>query len=629
MLIYLIKKHNNDQHSRALDDDDRHDELVGHARVIGRLHGLVCGSGVLANALGDRVVRLLHALPALVAIHRVVAAGDRRDAAQLERVDLVLQAVDILDARLRRGVAAVHEAVEADLAQAVAARQLEQREHMVDVRMHAAVRQQAEDVQRRIKPLALVDRAHQRFVGEEVAVLNGLGDAGQLLIHDAARADVGVADLGVAHLAVRQADVQTGGADIGHRVFRKDLVQIGGLRRLDGVALLLIAVAEAVHDDQRGRLLGAFRLLGRGLAGRGLFRSRGLLGGSRLFRCRGFLGCGLLGCRLGRRSLGLCGLSLGFRLRGLGLGFGLRGLCLDFRLGGRLRCFRLDFGLGSRLRSLSLGFRLGLRLRGLGLDLRLGGRRRRCLLDRRVLCRLHRGRRLGRVRRLARGDCFFHRFHNSFTKHGKGDNVRPDVPSRLHGAGMEPSPFSLSYWLAASTMVAKSALFREAPPIRPPSTSGWASSSAAFLAFIEPPYWMVMPRAARAPYFSRRQSRIAPQTSPACSAVAVLPVPIAQIGSYAMTTFLISSTATPCSAILICLRMTSMVTSCSRSVSDSPTHRIGRRPFSSATRTFLLQASSVSLKYWRRSEWPMMTYLTPSSLSISAEISPVNAPDFS
>ncbi len=56
-------------------------------------------------------------------------------------------------------VAAVHEAVEAYLAQTVAARELEQREHMVNVGVNAAVGQEAEDVQGGIEPLALVDGA--------------------------------------------------------------------------------------------------------------------------------------------------------------------------------------------------------------------------------------------------------------------------------------------------------------------------------------------------------------------------------------------------------------------------------------------------------------------------------------
>ena len=65
------------------------------------------------------------------------------------------------------------------------------------------------------------DEAHQSRVLEEIAVLNRLGDAGQLLIYDAACTDIGVTDLGVAHLAVRQTDVQTGCADIGQRDFQR------------------------------------------------------------------------------------------------------------------------------------------------------------------------------------------------------------------------------------------------------------------------------------------------------------------------------------------------------------------------------------------------------------------------
>ncbi len=39
--------------------------------------------------------------------------------------------------------------------------------------------------------------------------------------------------------------------------------------------------------------------------------------------------------------------------------------------------------------------------------------------------------------------------------------------------------------------------------------------------------------------------------------------------------------------------------------------------------------SSVSPKYWRRSEWPMMTWVQPISSSMAGQISPVYAPSFS
>ena len=265
---------------RALGNDNRNNELVGYAVCVGLLHSLVCGSSVLAFAECDSVVRLLYAIPAVITIHCVVTAGYGCDAADLDSVDLGLQAVDILDTGLRRRVAAVHEAVEANLAQTIAACQLEQRKHVVNVGMHTAVRQQTENVQSGIEPLALVDRAHQSRILEEIAVLDGLGDAGQLLIYNAACTDVGVANLGVAHLAVRQTNVQTGCTDIGERVLCENLIEIRLFSSLDGVALGLLAVTEAVHDNQSGRLLRALCLLG---------SSGGCLGLAAALCCRLFL----------------------------------------------------------------------------------------------------------------------------------------------------------------------------------------------------------------------------------------------------------------------------------------------------------------------------------------------------
>ena len=58
--------------------------------------------------------------------------------------------------------------------------------------------------------------------------------------------------------------------------------------------------------------------------------------------------------------------------------------------------------------------------------------------------------------------------------------------------------------------------------------SGWASSSAALAGFMEPPYWMVMERAMRAPYRWRTVVRMKVQTSAACSAVCYIITGLAQ-----------------------------------------------------------------------------------------------------
>ena len=124
------------------------------------------------------------------------------------------------------------------------------RKHVVNVGMHTAVRQQTENVQGGIKPLALVDRAHQSRILEEIAVLDGLGDAGQLLIYNAACTDVGVANLGVAHLAVRQTNVQTAGIALDEGIFLHQSVQNRGLCQLYGIALCFIIQTEAIQNHQ-------------------------------------------------------------------------------------------------------------------------------------------------------------------------------------------------------------------------------------------------------------------------------------------------------------------------------------------------------------------------------------------
>ena len=61
--------------------------------------------------------------------------------------------------------------------------------------------------------------------------------------------------------------------------------------------------------------------------------------------------------------------------------------------------------------------------------------------------------------------------------------------------------------------------------------SGLEKSSAALPPLTLPPYWMRMASAVASSYSSRMHARMAQQTSSAWSLVAVLPVPMAQMGS--------------------------------------------------------------------------------------------------
>ena len=54
---------------------------------------------------------------------------------------------------------------------------------------------------------SLVNGAAENLILEEVTVLDGLGNAGELLIDDSACADIGIAHPGLSHLALGQADI--------------------------------------------------------------------------------------------------------------------------------------------------------------------------------------------------------------------------------------------------------------------------------------------------------------------------------------------------------------------------------------------------------------------------------------
>ena len=88
--------------------------------------------------------------------------------------------------------------------------------------------------------------------------------------------------------------------------------------------------------------------------------------------------------------------------------------------------------------------------------------------------------------------------------------------------------------LQASTILWKAGL-RDAPPTRNPSISFILIRSAAFPSVTEPPYKILTDYWASFDTFLPNHSLISAWVSYAISGVAVLPVPIAQTGSYAIT----------------------------------------------------------------------------------------------
>ena len=205
----------------GIDDGGGLDEFVVFAARVGGLERLRDrGWRRRARVPSTRsVVRLGHALPVLVAVHRVVAADDRRDArARIACANLVHERERSRRAARRR-IAAVQKGVHENLRDAGRGGEVDHGRDLPLVAVHAARRQEPHHVQRAMAVARGVDRAIENGIGRELAGFDRVIDPREVLVDDAAGADVEVPDLGVAHLPVRQSHAQLGGVDrrVGYR----------------------------------------------------------------------------------------------------------------------------------------------------------------------------------------------------------------------------------------------------------------------------------------------------------------------------------------------------------------------------------------------------------------------------
>ena len=81
------------------------------------------------------------------------------------------------------------------------------------VGMHPAVGEKPHEVQFAARFFALGRAVGQDGVAEEIAIIDAFSDPGEILIDDAAGADVEMADFRISHLALGQPDIQARGPD--------------------------------------------------------------------------------------------------------------------------------------------------------------------------------------------------------------------------------------------------------------------------------------------------------------------------------------------------------------------------------------------------------------------------------
>ena len=212
---------------------------------------------MVALAINERGVSLFFAVPVVVTIHGVVTAGNAGDLADAQLIQLSLQIGQEALARVGVRVTAIGDAVEVDLLGTHVLGHFQHAEPVVCVAVDATGAHQAHQVDGLAGVNGSFHVLDQDRVLEHLAILDGFGDEGELLVHDAACAHVGVADFRVAHLTIGQANSHAGSFNGGHGVLCHQCIEVGLFGCDHGVAIGLVGgPAKAIHNAKQDRFLG-------------------------------------------------------------------------------------------------------------------------------------------------------------------------------------------------------------------------------------------------------------------------------------------------------------------------------------------------------------------------------------
>ena len=127
------------RHAPVAGDRGRLHELVGFAAAVSGLDRLPRALGGLPGSFHDNPISLLDPVPALVAIHRIIAAAQGGDLKALEAGEVALEFLHVGCSRLGRRVAPVEEGVDGNRYSFFGEDACE-RGYLALVRMHAARR---------------------------------------------------------------------------------------------------------------------------------------------------------------------------------------------------------------------------------------------------------------------------------------------------------------------------------------------------------------------------------------------------------------------------------------------------------------------------------------------------------
>ena len=186
--------------------------------------------------------------------HASAAGGDAAvHAVGVELLQPGFEGVDVVERGGLRDVATVEEGVDADLLHAFLLRLFEHALQVVEVAVDVAVGEEADEVERAAL-LRLFDQGFPRGALEHASALDGGGDELRALFEHAAAAHGVVPDFAVAHVGVAgEADRGAVRLQRGHREGGHHLVEERRVGVEDGVPFLVLADADAIHDDEDDR----------------------------------------------------------------------------------------------------------------------------------------------------------------------------------------------------------------------------------------------------------------------------------------------------------------------------------------------------------------------------------------
>jgi hypothetical protein len=160
---------------RLVPKDEGLDKLVGNASLVRGLKGLDGVLGVLALVVHEGVNSDLDAVPALVAVHGVVAANEGDELTGTNLLGSVKEVLDVLGRRLGGSVTAVAERVDVDVRDTSLLSGTDEGEEVVDVRVHTTVREEAHEVDAAVAVLGALESLDDCRLLLELVVLDRCG----------------------------------------------------------------------------------------------------------------------------------------------------------------------------------------------------------------------------------------------------------------------------------------------------------------------------------------------------------------------------------------------------------------------------------------------------------------------